>query len=139
MFYQKDSVQVLNDLDSNLTGLTQEEVTSRLKNYGRNALKEKPKTPTWKLFLESFKDPLVIILVNSGTCTQVFLGEVVECVIIFIVIILNSILGVTQTKKAEGSLESLKKLSAPKAKVIRDNQKQTIEGTRISPWRYSNP
>ena len=43
MFYQKDSVQVLNDLDSNLTGLTQEEVTSRLKNYGRNVLKEKPR------------------------------------------------------------------------------------------------
>ena len=44
MFYQKDSVQVLNDLDSNLTGLTQEEVTSRLKNYGRHVLKEKQKT-----------------------------------------------------------------------------------------------
>ena len=66
MFYQKDSVQVLNDLDSNLTGLTQEEVTSRLKNYGRNVLKEKPKTPTWKLFLESFKDPLVIILLVAA-------------------------------------------------------------------------
>ena len=56
MFYQKNSVEVLNDLDSNLTGLTQEESKLRLEKYGCNALQEKSKTPTWRLFLENFKD-----------------------------------------------------------------------------------
>ena len=132
MFYQKDSVQVLNDLDSNLTGLTQEEVTSRLKNYGRNALKEKPKTPTWKLFLESFKDPLVIILLVAAM-TQVFLGDTVESLIIFAVLGINAVLGVVQTKKADSSLDSLKKLSVPEAKVIRNNEKLTISSQELVP------
>ena len=132
MFYQKDSVQVLNDLDSNLTGLTQEEVTSRLKNYGRNALKEKPKTPTWKLFLESFKDPLDIILLVAAM-TQVFLGDTVESLIIFAVLGINAVLGVVQTKKADSSLDSLKKLSVPEAKVIRNNEKLTISSQELVP------
>ena len=132
MFYQKDSVQVLNDLDSNLTGLTQEEVTSRLKNYGRNVLKEKPKTPTWKLFLESFKDPLVIILLVAAM-TQVFLGDTVESLIIFAVLGINAVLGVVQTKKADSSLDSLKKLSVPEAKVIRNNEKLTISSQELVP------
>ena len=132
MFYQKDSVQVLNDLDSNLTGLTQEEVTSRLKNYGRNVLKEKPQTPTWKLFLESFKDPLVIILLVAAM-TQVFLGDTVESLIIFAVLGINAVLGVVQTKKADSSLDSLKKLSVPEAKVIRNNEKLTISSQELVP------
>ena len=132
MFYQKDLVQVLNDLDSNLTGLTQEEVTSRLKNYGRNVLKEKPKTPTWKLFLESFKDPLVIILLVAAM-TQVFLGDTVESLIIFAVLGINAVLGVVQTKKADSSLDSLKKLSVPEAKVIRNNEKLTISSQELVP------
>ena len=106
MFYQKDSVEVLNDLDSNLTGLTQEEVTSRLKNYGRNVLKEKPKHQLWKLFLESFKDPLVIILLVAAM-TQVFLGDTVESLIIFAVLGINAVLGVVQTEKADSSLDDV--------------------------------
>ena len=125
MFYQKNSVQVLNDLDSNLTGLTQEESKSRLEKYGRNQLQEKQKTPTWKLFLESFKDPLVIILLVAAM-TQVFLGDTVESLIIFAVLGINAVLGVVQTKKAESSLDSLKKLSVPEAKVIRNGEKLTI-------------
>ena len=64
-----------------------------------NELEEKSKTPTWKLFIESFKDPLVIILLVAAL-VQVFLGEVVESVIIFSVLILNSILGVVQTQES---------------------------------------
>ena len=132
MFYQKNSVQVLNDLDSNLTGLTQEEVKSRLEKYGRNQLQEKQKTPTWKLFLESFKDPLVIILLVAAM-TQVFLGDTVESLIIFAVLGINAVLGVVQTKKAESSLDSLKKLSVPEAKVIRNGEKLTISSQELVP------
>ena len=132
MFYQKNSVEVLNDLDSNLTGLAQEEAKLRLEKYGCNALQEKSKTPTWRLFLESFKDPLVIILLIAAM-TQVFLGDTVESIIIFTVLAINAVLGVVQTKKAESSLDSLKKLSVPEAKVIRNNQKLTISSQELVP------
>lgn len=132
MYYKQKYIESIETLKSNINGLSSDEAKKRLEEHGYNELKEGVKVPTWKLFLESFKDPLVIILLIAAL-VQIFLGEVVESIIIFIVIILNSILGVTQTKKAEGSLESLKKLSAPKAKVIRDNQKQTIEGRELVP------
>ena len=132
MFYQKNSVEVLNDLDSNLTGLTQEESKLRLEKYGCNALQEKSKTATWRLFLENFKDPLVIILLIAAM-TQVFLGDTVESIIIFTVLVINAVLGVVQTKKAESSLDSLKKLSVPEAKVIRNNQKLTISSQELVP------
>ena len=132
MYYKQKYIESIDTLKSSINGLSSDEVKKRLEKYGYNELKEGNKVSTLKLFLESFKDPLVIILLIAAI-VQIFLGELVECVIIFIVIALNSILGVTQTKKAEGSLESLKKLSAPKAKVIRDNQKQTIEGRYLVP------
>lgn len=132
MFYQKNSVEVLNDINSSLTGLTQEESKLRLEKYGCNSLQEKSKSPTWKLFLESFKDPLVIILLIAAVI-QVFLGDTIESLIIFAVLGINSILGVVQTKKAESSLDSLKKLSVPEAKVIRNNQKLTISSEELVP------
>ncbi|MEF9991064.1 MAG: cation-translocating P-type ATPase [Peptostreptococcaceae bacterium] len=130
MFYKKGYEKVIEELDSSLQGLTTEKVKDLLEKDGYNELKEKNKVPTYKLFLDSFKDPLVIILLIAAI-VQIFLGEVVESGIIFAVIILNSILGVVQTKKAEGSLESLKKLSAPNAKVIRDNQKITVPAREL--------
>ena len=120
MYYKQKYIESIETLKSNINGLSSDEAKKRLEEHGYNELKEGVKVPTWKLFLESFKDPLVIILLIAAL-VQIFLGEVVECVIIFIVIILNSILGVTQTKKAEGS------------KVIRDNQTQTIEGRELVP------
>ena len=125
MFYKETSEKVIRQFESSLEGLTQEEAKKRLEKNGYNELREKEKTPTWKLFLESFKDPLVIILLIAAL-VQIFLGEMVESLIIFAVLILNSILGVVQTKKAEGSLDSLKQLSVPNAKVIRDGAKITL-------------
>ena len=130
MFYKIKSKELIKSLNSKIEGLSQEEAKKRLSENGYNELEEKSKTPIWKLFVESFKDPLVIILLIAAL-VQVFLGEVVESVIIFSVLILNSILGVFQTKKAEGSLASLKKLSVPNAKVIRDNVKVTIPSREI--------
>ena len=132
LFYKKNSEQVICDFNSNLAGLTNEEAKVRLEKYGFNQLKEKPKVPTWKLFLESFKDPLVIILLVAAII-QIFLGDTVESLIIFAVLAINSILGVVQTKKAESSLDSLKKLSVPNAKVIRENEKLTIPSQEIVP------
>ena len=130
MFYKKTSEESIRHLGSNINGLSQNEAIKRLNENGYNELKEKAKTPTWKLFIESFKDPLVIILLIAAL-VQIFLGEVIESGIIFAVLVLNSILGVVQSKKAEGSLESLRKLSVPNAKVIRDGQKVTVKSREL--------
>lgn len=123
--YKKSVDETIKSLKTNISGLTKEESEKRLKENGKNELKETKKASTLKLFVNSFKEPLVIILLIASF-TQVFLGEYVESSIIFLVLMLNSILGVFQTKKAESSLNSLKKLSIPEAKVIRENQKLTI-------------
>ena len=132
MYYKQRYIESVKRLNSNINGLENDQIQKRLDEFGYNELKEGKKVPTWKLFLESFKDPLVIILLIAAI-VQVFLGEMVESIIIFIVIMLNSILGVTQTKKAEGSLESLKKLSSPQAKVLRNNEKVSISARELVP------
>ena len=125
MSYRKQITQVFKDVQSSENGLTSKEAQDRLKRDGYNELTEGNKTPLWKMFLENFQDPLVIILIVAAI-VQIFLGEWVESVIIIIVVILNAILGVTQARKAESSLDSLKQLSAPNAKVVRDGKKVTI-------------
>ena len=130
MYYMKEYLQVLNENNTSIEGLTINEAENRLRKNGYNELKEGEKIPLIKMFLESFKDPLVIILLIAAI-VQIFLGEVVESIIIFVVVILNSILGVTQTLKAESSLESLRKLSSPNAKVIRGNKKYTIPAREL--------
>ncbi|WP_303006891.1 cation-translocating P-type ATPase [Romboutsia ilealis] len=130
MFYKKNTQEVISLLNSNLTGLSKKEAKERLKKYGHNELKEKEKSSVIKLLLETFKDPLVIILLIAAL-VQVFLGEVIESSIILTVVTLNAILSVVQSKKAEGSLDSLKKLSIPYTKVIRDNEKITISSREL--------
>lgn len=125
MHYKKESSDVLNEVGSNINGISDQEAKIRLEKNGFNELKEGNKVPIWKMFLENFKDPLVIILLIAAI-VQIFLGEFVESLIIFAVVILNALLGVTQTRKAESSLDSLKKLSSPNAKVLRDGKKKTI-------------
>lgn len=132
MFYKKSIDETLNQLKTSLDGLSSDTAKDLLTKHGYNELKEKDKTPTWKLFLETFKDPLVIILLIAAL-VQAFLGEGTESLIIFAVITLNSVLSVVQTKKAEGSIESLKKLSVPNAKIIRDGIKVTIPSRDIVP------
>ncbi len=132
MFYKKSVEETLSQVNSSLKGLSSSKANELLKKYGPNELKEKSKVPIWMLFLETFKDPLVIILLIAAL-VQIFLGEGMESLIIFAVLILNSILSVVQTKKAESSLQSLKKLSVPNAKVIRDNKKITVNSKDIVP------
>ena len=130
MFYKKNTQEVLKLLNTSLNGLSKDEADKRLENHGYNELKEKEKSSVIKLFLETFKDPLVIILLIAAL-VQVFLGEVIESSIILAVVTLNAILSVIQSKKAEGSLDSLKKLSIPYTKVIRDNEKITISSREL--------
>lgn len=130
MIYKKEYKDVISEFKSEKTGLSNAEAKKRLEQNGFNELKGKEGESTLKLILNQFKDPLVIILIIAAI-VQMFLKEAVEAIIIIAVVILNAILGVTQTKKAEGSLNSLKKLSSPSAKVLRDGEKIVIPAREI--------
>ena len=99
--------------------LTNEQARQNQKKYGFNELVEGKKKSVFQIFLEQFKDFLVIILIIAAIVSG-FLGDAESAIVIFVVITINAILGTVQTVKAEQSLNSLKKLSAPEAKVIRD-------------------
>lgn len=122
--YHKTTEEILKETQTSLEGLTEKEAQERLERDGYNELKETKKDPVWKLFLETFKDPMVIVLMIVAL-VQLFLGEVIESIIIFVVLIVNSVVSVVQTKKAESSLDALRQISAPSAKVIRDGAKLT--------------
>ena len=90
-FYMMSVEDSLKTLESKRDGLSSEDVEKRLLEYGKNELTEKASVPTWKIFLESFKDPMVIILIVAAVI-QIATGSIMESLIIFLVLILNAIL-----------------------------------------------
>ncbi|MEC0304175.1 cation-translocating P-type ATPase [Terribacillus saccharophilus] len=129
--YRMDAEEVLKELGTSHDGISQEEAQRRLEADGYNELKSKEKDPVWKLFLATFKDAMVIVLLVAAA-VQLALGEVVESIIIFLVILLNSVISVVQTKKAESSLEALQEMSAPSAKVVRGGESKTVPAKELT-------
>ena len=111
--------------------LTNEQAKENLKKYGPNELEKGKKKSVFQIFLEQFKDFLVIILIISAVISG-FLGDVESAIVIFVVITMNAILGTVQTVKAEQSLNSLKQLSAPDAKVVRDGQLMQVPAKEVT-------
>lgn len=115
--------QPLNDLyaayHSGREGLSTAQANQNREQFGKNQLAQKKKKPVWMIFLEQFKDFLVIILIIAAIISAIT-GELESTIVILVVITMNAILGTVQTVKAEKSLDNLKSLSAPHAKVLRD-------------------
>jgi P-type Ca2+ transporter type 2C len=111
--------------------LTSEQAKQNQEKYGMNELEEGEKKSTFQIFLEQFKDFLVIILIIAAVVSA-FLGEFESAIVIFVVITMNAILGTAQTVKAEQSLASLKQLSAPEAKVMRDGVLVSIPAREVT-------
>lgn len=120
-FYRKSTEEVMKSLGVTNKGLSDEEVQKRREQYGFNELAEGKRKSTVQVFFEQFKDFLVIILLVAAIISA-FLGEIESTFVIMVVVILNAILGTVQHVKAEQSLNSLKALSSPNAKVLRDGK-----------------
>ena len=128
--YNQSVNEVLEETKSQFEGLSPKEVENRQAKDGFNELKEKKKTSTWQLFIDTLKDPMVIILLLVAF-VQLFLGEFVESLVIFIVLMINSVVAVVQTKRAESSLDALRQMSAPSAKVLRNGEKTSIPAREL--------
>ena len=113
-------------------GLSAKTAAARLEQYGPNALAEGKKKTVLQVFLEQFKDLMVIILIIAALISMAT-GEVESTIVIFSVLLLNAILGTVQHFKAEKSLASLKAMSAPSAKVLRDGSRTVVPSTEVVP------
>lgn len=111
--------------------LTTEQAKKNQEKYGFNELVEGKKKSVMQIFLEQFKDFLVMILIISAIISGI-LGDAESAIVIFVVITMNAILGTVQTVKAEQSLDSLKQLSAPEAKVVRDGNVIQIPSREVT-------
>ncbi len=133
MFHNKDKNEVIKDLSSNFEyGLKEEQVIFSREKYGKNELVEQKKTSLFVKFLQQFTDPLIIVLIIAAVVSVLIdPHEWIESLIILIVVMLNAILGVYQENNAEKSLETLKKMSAPNAKVIRNGERISIPSSEI--------
>ena len=129
-YYQMTEQETRDALDSK-NGLTSEEASRRQEKHGWNELVEGKKKSIPQIFLEQFADFLVIILIISAIVSGA-LGDWESAAVILVVITMNAILGTVQTVKAEHSLNSLKALSAPMAKVIRDGAIREIPGREVT-------
>ncbi len=120
-YHQQSATEVMKILNVTTQGLNDDDAQRRQQIYGYNVLEEGKKTSTWAVFIGQFKDLLVIILLVAAF-VSFLLGEVESTIVIMIVVILNAILGTVQHVKAEQSLDNLKALTSPIAKVMRNNQ-----------------
>ena len=131
-FWQKKPEDLLKQFDSKREGLTAEEAATRLEKYGENRLREAKKKSVPRIFLEQFADLLVIILIIAAIISMMS-GNVESTIVIFVVLLINAALGTVQTVKAEKSLEALKRMSSPQAKVLRDGAAVQIDSAEVVP------
>ncbi len=132
-YYRESKEEVLKELGANeQQGLTSKAAQEKLAQVGPNALVEGKKKSVVEVFLEQFKDLMVIILIVAAVISA-FTGNLESTAVIIVVLILNAILGTVQHVKAEKSLEALKSLSAPAAKVLRNGKKQEIAAKDVVP------
>ena len=131
-WYQQTKEEILSQFQVTEQGLTSSRAEEILADKGENVLEEGKRKSTLQVFLEQFCDLLVVILVIAALISMVS-GNAESTVVILAVIILNAILGTVQHAKAEKSLDSLKSLSSPNAKVLRDGQKVEIPSAKVVP------
>ena len=130
-YYDMNTQEVLSQLDTSMNGLTGGEAESRLSRYGKNEITERKKKGVLRVFAEQFADLLVIILIISAL-VSVFTDNIESAIVIICVITMNAVLGTIQHFKAEKSLEALKSMSSPTAKVMRDNNIHIVNASDVT-------
>ena len=131
-YYKQTPQQALETQKTSANGLSGQEAQARAQQFGPNQLAEGEKKGVLQVFAEQFKDLLVIILIIAALISAAS-GNLESTIVIIAVLILNAILGTVQYFKAEKSLESLKAMSSPTAKVLRDGKRMEIPSTQIVP------
>ena len=135
--YLSSKEQVLSDLSAGEQGLSSQEASSRLSQYGLNKLAEGKQTTLLQRFLSQLADPMIIILIVAAVIsgiTSFYSGEsFADVIIIMIVVVINAVLGVVQESKAEKAIAALQEIAAATSKVLRDGHQITVRSEELVP------
>jgi Ca2+-transporting ATPase len=131
-WHQLDSEKVLEVLQSSAKGLSSEEARRRLERYGPNELLEKQHKPLWMMFLDQFRDFMILVLIAAAVVAG-FIGEPSDTIAIVVIVLLNAVLGFVQEYRAEKAMAALKSLAAPAATVLRDGRPASIPARQLVP------
>ncbi|MCR5143147.1 MAG: cation-translocating P-type ATPase [Ruminococcus sp.] len=129
--YRQSPDDLYYEFSSSSTGLTDEQAKKNIEKYGRNEITQAKKKTPLQIFLSQFADFIVIILIIAAAVSAV-MGDIESFAVIVVVITMNAVLGTVQTLKAERSLDNLKKLNAPNAKVLREGEAVIIPSDQVA-------
>lgn len=122
--------EVYATLHTSEEGLGDAEAAERLEKYGRNALRSKPPKTILQMLKAQIIDPMVLILIGAAAFSAI-LQEWTEATVIFVIVIVNAVIGIVQEKKAQSSLEALRNMSAPTARVLRQGEESVIPASEL--------
>ena len=122
--------EVYETLHTSEEGLGDAEAAERLKKHGRNELRSKPPKTILQMLKAQIVDPMVLILIGAAVFSAI-LQEWTEAAVIFVIVIVNAVIGIVQEKKAQSSLEALRNMSAPTARVLRQGEESVIPASNL--------
>lgn len=131
-WYQLDIREVFTRMDSSPEGLTSQAAEQQLATHGLNELQEKKKKPAWLLFLNQFKDFMILVLMVAAIISGIA-GDVTDTVIILVIVLLNAIMGFVQEYRAQKAIDALRKMASPHASVLRNGMPASIAAAELVP------
>jgi Ca2+-transporting ATPase len=131
-WHLKDVKEIIVQLQSSYNGLSSEEAVRRLEQYGPNELKEKKKKTPLMMFLDQFRDFMIIVLITAAVISG-FIGELSDTLAIIVIVVLNAVIGFIQEYRAEKAMAALKKMSAPFATALRNGVPENISASQLVP------
>jgi P-type Ca2+ transporter type 2C len=131
-WHQKEIKDVAEELSSSLQGLSIHEAQRRLEHYGPNELEEKKKKSLLVMFLDQFKDFMIMVLIGAALIAG-FIGDITDTIAIIVIIVLNAVIGFVQEYRAEKAMAALKQMAAPTATVLRNEVLTTVPASQIVP------
>ena len=135
IWHQKDIASVFEKLHTSVHGLSLEEAQKRLEQYGPNELTEKKKKSPLMMFLDQFRDFMILVLIAAAIISGI-IGEPSDTIAIIVILILNAVIGFIQEYRAEKAMAALKKMAAPSATVIRNGMPETISASQLVPGDF---
>ncbi len=132
LWHSKAIETVLEEFQTDPLGLKEEEVKRRLEKYGLNELKERKRTSALQIFLNQFKDIFVIMLLIA-TAVSFIVGETADAITIAAIVVLNAVVGFVQEYRSEKAMEAMRKLTAPKARLMRDGKEVMVPAKEVVP------
>ncbi|MRR06808.1 MAG: cation-translocating P-type ATPase [Deltaproteobacteria bacterium] len=132
LWHQKKTGEVIGEFGSSLQGLSTEEARNRLEKHGPNELTEKKKKKPFMMFLDQFKDTMILVLIAAAIISGV-VGEAADTIAIIVIVVLNAVIGFVQEFRAEKAMALLRKMAAHSALVMRDGNPVTVPAAHLVP------